>query len=348
MELPKDVSQITTEWVAEALCQRKPGIAVRDVVVDEIIYGSATKILIEVDHDATGMPSTLCVKGGFVEAQREMSSAAYANEARFYTEAAQLVPATPAWYYAAVSNAGDQAIVIMDNLRATGCRFGAATSPLTPAEAAEVLRLQASWHASFWESQELARLTKLLPGHAALVQVIDVLTAPAHWDRHLSQPKAEPVPEQYRDSAAVKAGMRRLWELDETTEPHTLIHGDTHVGNLYWDAGGRPGYLDWQTAGGGSWAHDVATFLGGALTVEDRRAYEQDLLRGYLRQLNTAAPSAQIGWDQGWLSYRQHLLHGFLWVLTPEEMQPEPITAANTERYSAAVDDHDTLGLLSG
>jgi hypothetical protein len=315
------------------------------VTIGDALFGSATKVFATVAHDDPSLPAELCVKGGFVEQLRAVSATAYANEARFYDEVAREVPQTPAMHFAATSPDGAQTILILDDLRAAGATFGAATAPLSADEAAQVLDLQARYHARFWESPQLTHLGKLLHGHTALVHIIEILTGSEHWTHHMGLPKATPVSGRYRDAATVRAGMKALWALDDGPAPKTLVHGDTHLGNLWFAADGAPGYLDWQTAGVGVWAHDVATFLGGALTVEDRRAHEADLLRRYLDRLN-AATDARLGWDDAWLAYRQHLLHGFLWVLTPEEMQPAPITAANTERYAAAVSDHDTLGLL--
>lgn len=344
-ELPLTVQEVTPEWVADALRADHPDIAISDVTIGDVLFGSATKVFATVAHDEPSVPAELCVKGGFVEQLRAVSATAYANEARFYDEVAHHVPQTPAVHFAATSPDGAQTILIFEDLRAAGATFGTATSPLTPDEAAAVLDLQAQYHARFWDAAELTHLGTLLQGHGALVHIIEILTGEDHWTHHLGQTKANPVRGRYRDAATVRAGMKALWALDDATGSKTFIHGDTHLGNLWFAADRTPGYLDWQTAGVGVWAHDVATFIGGAMSVDDRRHHEERLLRAYLDRLN-ADSGADLGWDDAWLAYRQHLLHGFLWVLTPEEMQPEPITAANTERYAAAVADHDTLGLL--
>ena len=56
----------------------------------------------------------------------------------------------------------------------------------------------------------------------------------------------------------------------------TLIHGDTHSGNLFVDAG-RTGFYDWAVAGRGPGVRDVAYFLCNSLPVETRRAEEKSL-----------------------------------------------------------------------
>ena len=60
----------------------------------------------------------------------------------------------------------------------------------------------------------------------------------------------------------------------------TLIHGDTHSGNLFVDAG-RTGFYDWAVAGRGPGVRDVAYFLCNSLPVEMRRKEEDALLARY-------------------------------------------------------------------
>ena len=50
--------------------------------------------------------------------------------------------------------------------------------------------------------------------------------------------------------------------------------------------------------------------------------------------------------EEAWTDYVRHILHGFLWVMTPEEMQPNAYVAAMTERYSVAAEELGTLALL--
>ena len=64
--------------------------------------------------------------------------------------------------------------------------------------------------------------------------------------------------------------------------PLTLAHGDVHLKNWYVAGNGEMGLGDWQCAGRGHWGRDVVYSLATALTTENRRAWEKDLLRYYL------------------------------------------------------------------
>jgi aminoglycoside phosphotransferase (APT) family kinase protein len=66
------------------------------------------------------------------------------------------------------------------------------------------------------------------------------------------------------------------------TGPRTTSHGDFRLDNLLFQSGSpRPVVVDWQTAGWTGASLDVAYFIGGCLSIEDRRAHEPDLLAHY-------------------------------------------------------------------
>jgi aminoglycoside phosphotransferase (APT) family kinase protein len=76
----------------------------------------------------------------------------------------------------------------------------------------------------------------------------------------------------------------------------TDVHGDPHIGNTYLLPSGEVGFLDWQVARRGNWSLDLGYFLQGALTLEDRRRSERDLLAEYRDSLGLPAdelPSAE-------------------------------------------------------
>jgi len=71
--------------------------------------------------------------------------------------------------------------------------------------------------------------------------------------------------------------MRRLG-----TRPWTLIHMDYRCDNfLIDDHSGEVVTLDWQSTGRGPGVYDLAYLLGGSVTVDVRRALEDELLHTY-------------------------------------------------------------------
>ena len=123
-----------------------------------------------------------------------------------------------------------------------------------------------------------------------------------------------------------------------------MLHGDPHIGNTYLLPSGEVGFLDWQVARRGNWSLDLGYFLQGALTVEDRRRSERDLLVEYRDSLGLPAdelPSA----DEIWLRYRASVAHGLtLWLVTASagEWQRTDVSVALAQQYSFAYADLDT------
>jgi hypothetical protein len=68
--------------------------------------------------------------------------------------------------------------------------------------------------------------------------------------------------------------------------------------------------VDWQTVGVGPGALDVSYFLGAGLSVEDRRAHEEDLVLGYHEALLGLGVE---GFDRErcWKDYRAFAFAGF-------------------------------------
>jgi len=91
----------------------------------------------------------------------------------------------------------------------------------------------------------------------------------------------------------------------------------------------------------GFWAHDVAYFLAGALTIEDRRAHERELIRHYVAELRKAG--GELDEDVAWWEYRRHVLYAFCWFGCPPEWVPEAMNCLYTERAVAAVTDLDSV-----
>jgi thiamine kinase-like enzyme len=86
----------------------------------------------------------------------------------------------------------------------------------------------------------------------------------------------------------------------------TLVHTDFRADNLL--IGGSAGdgvvtLLDWQFCMRGPGVWDVANFLAASVTTDNRRAWEDDLVRRYHAQLTTAGVTG-YDWDRCWRDYR--------------------------------------------
>jgi aminoglycoside phosphotransferase (APT) family kinase protein len=129
--------------------------------------------------------------------------------------------------------------------------------------------------------------------------------------------------------------------------PHTLLHGDTHIGNTYVLPDGTGGFLDWQLMVRGSYANDVAYVIATGLDPATRRAEQRALIEFYLEQLRRRGVDAP-SFEEAWTGYRLAIIWGIVigWLITPPVNYGEAITSANISRLVDAALDVDSLGAL--
>ena len=133
-----------------------------------------------------------------------------------------------------------------------------------------------------------------------------------------------------------------------SSSTQTFLHGDAHIGNTYLLPSGEVGFLDWQVVRRGNWSVDVGYFLQGALTIEDRRRNEREILEEYRNALEVPADERPTA-DDALLRYRASASHGLaLWLstLSAPGWQRQEVSLSLAQRYSAAFVDLDSSGAV--
>jgi thiamine kinase-like enzyme len=108
--------------------------------------------------------------------------------------------------------------------------------------------------------------------------------------------------------------------------------------------------VDWQTAGVGNGATDIAYYLGTALTPERRRTHERALVHLWIDQLVKAGvPEADT--QSLWDTYRRDALAGFLMgvlasMIVAQTPRGDAMFLAMCARAAAMVEDHGSVGLI--
>jgi len=127
------------------------------------------------------------------------------------------------------------------------------------------------------------------------------------------------------------------------------VHSDVHIGNWYRTGAGKMGLCDWQCLSRGHWSRDFAYAVIAALTPDDRRNWEKDLLVRYLERFGEHT-GTRPDFDASFRHYRQQMVHALLmWTITLchsrllPSMQPEATTLAMIERITTAMADLDSL-----
>lgn len=344
LPLPLALEQITAPWLSAALSVRHPGTEVTAIRFSNRRDGTSTSARLDVDYARPSeLPATWYVKGGFVEAMRRRVWAGLEVEARFYAEVApELRIHIPRGHFAGVDAQNRQAIVVLEDMGVRGVHFGHATEPIGAESMARLMSLLADLHAQWWQSPRLATLAD---GAGAQRLFVKYLLRPKFWSAVLDRPYAHLIPPALRDAGVVDQALDRMWALSDARTP-TLVHGDTHAGNLFFEPDGTPGLMDWQCAQKAHWAHDVMWTIVCGMTIDERRRHERHLIEHYLAELarhGVAAP----GFDEAWLAYRQCAMYGVsCGVANPYDMQNEEVTRTSAERILAAVEDLETARSL--
>ena len=260
----------------------------------------------------TDAPSTLVAKlPSSDETSRAtgMAMRTYEVEVRFYQQLAARLPVrSPVCHHAEIDLATGDFLLLLEDLapaeqgdQMAGCSVDAA---------ALVMEEAARLHAPLWGSPELAGFdwaVRHSPESQDQLQGLLTVLWPNFVERYGDD----------LDDDVVELGHRFIAGLSayyaHRPEPHTVIHNDFRLDNLLFgtEAGGPPvAVVDWQTVGIGPALLDVSYFLGAGLSVEDRRASEATLVRGYHEAL-LAAGVEGFGWERCWDDYRAFAFAGF-------------------------------------
>lgn len=236
----------------------------------------------------------------------------------------------------------------MDDLAALGHAFGDPSTTWPVSQALRGVEQLAALHARTWGVRADA--------YPWLTSDYDeaILTLMRTYGAVVGAEGRPEIPAYLKDQARVTAVLERHFA-GRNPRFRCLLHGDAHTANTYLvgggngDGGGAPRFLDWQMIHLGSAFHDVAYFVGAALSVEDRRAHEWDVVEHYLRTLERFGVERLERGDREVVEeYRKGFLAGVGWIMCPYEMQPREFVHPMAKRYAAALDDHKVLELVEG
>ena len=364
LPIPEGPSGYTAEWVRGALTEAgAPGAARLDAVeVDERfaddrgIGGQVVRVRLRyADGAPPDAPASLVAKMPSAYGDTRRGGAFLSlpeRELRFYRELAPDVPfRTARCWYADIDGDGDNFVLLLEDLGALP--YGDDEAGATPEAAERVIGDAAALHAAWWRSPRLEALSWLPPYEVrALLWQRNFATA---WRSRreavarLLPPELLPLGEALTRrlaASAVRLGRR----------PRTLLHGDLRLDNLFFPPDGeRPiAAIDWSNLSAGPGAYDLAYFLSVALTPEERRARERDLLRRYLDAL-AAHGVDEASFEATFEDYRLSFLEPFarmvlLYANGHGEKdglrRPYAVLAKFARNAGQAALDHDSLALL--
>lgn len=357
INLPVRVVDITASWLTAALSSNFPGVEVLSLSAESPVWGTGTKIRVRPEYNQVGidfgLPASLIVKGGFAE-HRELMEDVYINEVRFYRDLRpRLDINVPACFFAGNDYAAKQHIVILEDLHRRDVDFCRVQKSLSLDQARQFLDGLARIHARWWNDPALVegefdwlRLWDPLPDSINGAYARSRLETDA-WASIVKLPRAVAIPRQFLDLDWMRRALAALKAFSLKARDCCFLHADHHLGNLYFDADGTAGVLDWQSPHKGHWSHDVTYFIVSALDIADRRKWDKALLSYYLERLNHYGVVTPPNFDEAWEAYRLQIIDGlFYWLVNPEEFQEELNNCAVTPRFAMAALDVDTSSLV--
>ncbi|MFT4054132.1 MAG: phosphotransferase [Novosphingobium sp.] len=357
-DIPWRYEAITPEWMTHILCKGHPEAHVTGVTLDVPDSGTSNRRRIFVTYNAAGQalglpPSVFCKATVDLRNRLLLSTSGLLSETTFYNAIRpHLAIEAPEAYLATYDPESYASIVMLRDMggQSTFCNHH---TQMTLERVQDQMRVLATLHGQYYRSPQL---------DGALAHMFRYDDRFAALDRDhdfkgmceaglLAAGEVVPARLMAREGEvwnATVAASNRHGEL-----PLTITHGDVHLKNWYITQDGRMGLSDWQVTSKGHWSRDVAYTISTALTIEQRCAWEQDLLRYYLDAF-AAAGGERVPFEDAWLNYRQQLLTTLAWwtmTLTPlgdvPDMQPRDITLEFIARIATAIDDLDALDSLN-
>ncbi len=219
------------------------------------------------------------------------------------------------------------------------------------AEARLALSAAAVIHAAHWMDPALDTYDWLQNSAAAPPPAIGYEAMQALW-QGFKQRYGEHVAAE--DIAVCEAYVDAIprWSA-ERLGPFTLTHNDFRLDNMLFGKLGAPkpvAVVDWQTAGKGAAANDIAYFIGAGLTREDRPKHEQALVREYHDQLIELGVTG-YSFDDLWTDYRYHCFYGLsvafgAAMLVKQTTRGDQMFLTMLRRHAAQARDLNALELL--
>jgi hypothetical protein len=349
--VPSGLDRVDREWLERALSERFPGAALESAETLAEDRGTTARRRVALRYAGETperAPDSVFVKVRPPRLSEQLFGRIFGlgpNEVAFYRDVRPRLPVrAPESYFARVGPGGTY-VLLLEDLAHVGATFQTIADPLSLTEAEAVIDALASLHAAFWGPRRFSWLrTAPVNPNESLERYVCQL---AH--RPTLRRYSDLLPVGVRDGAGRIHAERRALERYWADGPLTLIHGDSHAGNLYF-VGDEAGLFDWQVTQHHQGIRDVAYFIILSLDTDLRRAHERTLVDRYVRRLRDAGvPRDEANADWLWERYRSFSIYAYIGAsvtTTMSDLQPEHVARTGLRRSAVAVDDLDALSLL--
>jgi hypothetical protein len=276
------------------------------VEIEAVAFTGATtdmaRVRLEYATGGTGPASIIAKITGADEMRAGMDAAMglFAREGHFYEHVARDVPVrTPHCWFV---GDGTATPLLLEDL--AGLRMGDQMEGLRVEDAERIVDVLARLHAQYWESAELQRDWLIDPAagtYGAMVVQLVSSGADTLQERYAGKASARALAAVADHAGDWGHVLRRGVE-----GPHTLVHNDCRLDNVFFAEDGEPVLIDWQAPARTRGTQDVANLFAQSMDADLLSANWQDLLRRYHGGLVDGGVSG-YSWEQCTEHYRQNV-----------------------------------------
>ena len=305
------MTELTPEFLSQALGARVTDVDVAMVGTGQM--GDCLRLVPTYEQAGAGPPSLVAKLPSGDENSRAAAAAvrAYEIEVNFYRHLQSgLQVRTPQCYYSSLDLDTNEFVLLLEDI--SGGRQGDQLAGCPPDRAAVAVAEMVGLHAPRWGDAALERydwLHRSTEANAGMLAAIVQSLYPGFLERYSDRLPADVL----TLSEQVVASLN---ELDANRpRPWTVAHNDFRLDNLLFGDGDADPVVvvDWQTCVYGPGISDLAYFIGGSLSVDDRRTHERDLVRDYHERMQAAGVT--LTWDDLWAQYRRYTVAGLIMAI---------------------------------
>jgi hypothetical protein len=350
------VDDITADWLTGALRQagcldggRVAAFSSELMSVGQL--GSVARLTLTYQGAGPDVAPTVMVKWPSRDAGSRaigVTLGVYESEVRFYQEIAPTIGTrVPAVRWADIESSTGRFTLVLEDLSGLGAP-GDMIAGGTPDQATRALDALVDLQAPRWSDPALREL--------------DWLAQPSRSQNFFAgvEPALPLFLERFGDRLATEdiefvkrvVPYANAWAARMTAGPTVVLHGDYRMDNILFphDPTAKVAVFDWQATSLGPPLVDAAVYLGGCLSLEDRRRHERDLLRHYHDGL-VAQGVTGFSFADVWESYRWCVFYGLM-LSVPFSVQLEQtergdaLFAGMVRSYTRQARDLESMELL--
>ena len=345
---PVRLTDVTAEWLAEALGVAVDGIAMEPIGAGHGFMGELGRV--HVRSSDAAVPSSVIVKlptsdpGGRMIGEM---SRVWEREHCFYRD---IAPHLNIRVPAVLVNILEPPCLVLEDMAPALPGDHVAGATLDQAERA--IDLLARHHAAWFEHPQLTSFN-WMPG----LDDPQILTLPdifaIGWPMFLERFKGELPERVLRWCEQFVVGIPE-WIQSHFDDRVTIVHGDFRLDNMFFLDDGSVAVIDWQMSMKAPGQTDLVYFCANNLSVEMRRAHEDALIERYIDGLRAGGvpvdavtlESVRRGYLEGLLFYAVSFGASLL-AIDPANERGSALFDALVHRTFAAVDDH-SVGTAMG